>query len=270
VTITNNGPSNIAKLYLATDTDVAPDYLVTDRGTCSDPGAPLACSFGALRKGQTVTVVAAFPTTADETSFTAGFYASSNGATGSDKGHNSHGDYLRPTVPEQPVQVTDDPDFGGGFVVGDAPVVSTSDNLTPANPQSTKVAPPVSNIVATVDDGADVNDPDNPAYTCPTGHTCFGLWSKVTVGHGQTFPKAGGGNYLFPVTLTVLATQVPAPSFLSIKAVHVTDTGDAVTLNRCADPLHPTLNCITVQAVAGGKYVITAYVDQNGGFKGML
>jgi hypothetical protein len=161
--------------------------------------------------------------------------------------------------------VTDDPDFGGGFVVGDSPVVSTSDDLSDTNPQSTMVAPPVTNIVATVDDGTDVNDPDNPVYTCPTGHRCFGSWSKVTVGHGQTFPKEGGGYYSFPVTISVLASKVPAAVF---KVAHVKDNGDTDILSRCV-PGQPMLDCITVGA-SSGKIIITAWVDQNGGFKGML
>jgi len=260
VTIVNNGPSNIAKLYLGTDTQVAPDYVDTTQGTCSSPGDALTCTFGALRKGQSLTVVAAFPTSADDSSFDPGFFASTSGATSSDQGHNSHGDLLRDPG-ETPTTLDDDPDFGGGFAIGTDPQASNDANLNAGNVQSTLVKAPVSNVIATVEDGPDVS------FTCPTD-TCFGEWSKVTVGHGQKFQDQNGDPILFPVTLTMLASQVHAPSFLSIKLAHVLDDGTTTILSqRCGAT--PTLNCITVRAAAGGKLVITAWVDQNGGFKGM-
>ena len=257
VTITNGGPSNIAALTLAADTNVPVDYISTSQGSCSG----LPCSLGALRKGQTATVVVAFPTEAGDTSFAAGFFASSNGATGSDKGHTSHGDFLRPAVPEVPTTVTDDPDFAGGFVIGDHPIVTAGDATSS---QTTSVAPPVTNLIATIDQGDDVNGPDSP-FTCPAGHTCFGRWAKVTVGAGQTFPDGSGGHLLFPVTLTL-----PVPPVAAVKVAHVLDGGTTEILStRCVSGQDPTVNCITVKPVPGGKIVITAWVDQNGGFKGM-
>ena len=257
ITITNGGPSNIASLTLDADTDVAVDYIAPSQGSCSE----LPCSLGALRKGQTATVVVAFPTEAGDTSFTAGFFASSNGVTGSDKGHNSHGDFLRPTVPEASTTLKNDPDFAGGFVVGDHPIV-TAGGATSS--QTTSVAPPVTHVIATIDQGDDVNGPDSP-FACPASHTCFGKWAKVTVGAGQTFPDGSGGNLLFPVTLTV-----PVPPISVVKVAHVLDGGSTEILStRCVSGQDPTRNCITVKPVPGGKIVITAWVDQNGGFKGM-
>jgi hypothetical protein len=260
VTISNGGPSNISKLFLQTDTAVAPDYVATTQGTCSAPGSQLSCSFGALRKGTSVTVIAAFPTSGGDTSFDPGFFATTSGATGNDKGNSSHGDTLRDPG-EMATELTDSPDFGGGFVIGEDPVVTDDDSLNSDNVQSTKVKPPISNVVTTVEDGAGLNFP------CPTT-TCFGEWSNVTVGHGQTFLDDQGNPILFPVTLTMLASQVHAPSIGSIKLAHVLDDGTTDILStRCGST--PTLNCITVSAAAGGKLVITAWVDQNGHLRGV-
>ena len=61
-----------------------------------------------------MTVVAAFPTAADAAAFKAGFFATTSGASGSDKGHSSHGDTLRDPN-EAATQLTGSPDFAGGF-----------------------------------------------------------------------------------------------------------------------------------------------------------
>jgi hypothetical protein len=42
---------------------------------------------------------------------------------------------------------------------------------------------------------------------------------------------------------------------------------DAILTDRCGEV--PTANCIEVTALYSGDFQITAYVDQNGGFKGM-
>jgi hypothetical protein len=257
VTISNAGPSNISKLFLGVDTTVAPDYVTTTQGTCTAPGTALSCTFGALRKGTSVTVVAAFPTSQDETEFAAGFFATTTGATGSDQGHSSHGDTLRDPN-EAATQLTDSPDFAGGFSLDGAPV--TTDNyLSLRNTQSTSVVPPKTGVVATAQDGL---GPD--AFTCTgcTG-TLFGEWSSVNVDNGAV--QSG----LIKVTLTVHKSQIPYGVTLGdIVLVHVLDDGTTKILDqRCCG--HPSADCITVTRLHSGDVQITAYVAENGGFKGM-
>jgi hypothetical protein len=257
VTISNGGPSNISKLYLATDTTVAPDYVTTTQGACTTPGTPLSCSFGALRKGARVTVVAAFPTSADATEFAAGFFASTSGATGSDQGHSSHGDTLRDPN-EAATELTDSPDFAGGFSL-DRAAVGTDPYLSSRNLQSTTVVPPKGGVVATAQDGL-----GSDAFTCTgcTG-TLFGEWSSVNVDNGAA--QTG----LIKVTLTVRKDQIPYGTKLrDIVLVHVKDDGTTEILGqRCCAA--PTAGCITVTQLRSGDVQITGYVTENGGFKGM-
>jgi hypothetical protein len=261
VTITNAGPSNISKLFLATDTKVAADYVTTTQGTCAAPGKALSCTFGALRKGQTVTVVAAFPTSQDATAFAAGFFATTSGATSKDKGHSSHGDTLRDPN-EVATELTDSPDFAGGFSVDGHPV-STDTALSYGNVQSTTVTPPRGGIVVTAQDGL----PDD-AFSCPIClGTLFGEWSSVNVGDGQV--QQG----LIKVTLVVRADQIPyGDTVHDISLVHILDNGTIEILDHRCDlrcGKSPTANCIQVTKLRSGDFQITAYVTQNGVFKGM-
>jgi hypothetical protein len=257
VTISNAGPSNISALFLGVDTSVAPDFVTTTQGTCTAPGTALSCSFGSLRKGASVTVVAAFPTGQDATAFMAGFFATTSGSTGSDQGHSSHGDTLRDPN-EAATELTDSPDFAGGFSLDGAPV-STDSYLSARNLQSTNVVPPNGGVVATAQDGL---GPD--AFTCTgcTG-TLFGEWSSVNVDNGAA--QSG----LIKVTLTVRKTQIPYGTKLKdIVLVHVLDNGTTKILDqRCCKK--PTADCITVTQLRSGDVQIAAYVTENGGFKGM-
>ena len=257
VTISNAGPSNVSKLFLGTDTSVAPDYVTTTQGKCTAPGTRLSCTFGALGKGKSVTVVAAFPTAADAAAFKAGFFATTSGASGSDKGHSSHGDTLRDPN-EAATELTDSPDFAGGFSVNGSPV-STDSVLSYSNVQSTTVDPPTGGVVTTAQDGL----PDD-AFSC-TGclGTLFGEWSSVDVAGGKV------QNGLIKVVLVVRADQIPyydTPDDISL--VHVLDNGTTQILDqRCV--YGPSANCIDVKALYSGDFKITAYVTENGGFKGM-
>jgi hypothetical protein len=257
VTISNAGPSNISQLFLGVDTAVAPDYVTTSQGTCSEPGTPLSCSFGQLRKGQDITVVAAFPTSADATAFAAGFFANTSGASHRDKGHSSHGDTLRDPN-EAATELTDSPDFAGGFSIDGQPV-STDDNLYGTNVQSTTVTPPHGGIVTTAQDGLGAD-----AFSC-TGclGTLFGDWSAVNVDNGDVVDG------LIKVTLLVRADQIPYYDTVDdISVVHVLDNGTTQILDQWCGA-EPTANCIEVTELDSGDFQITAYVDQNGGFKGM-
>jgi Domain of unknown function DUF11 len=257
VTISNAGPSNISKLSLATDTTVAPDFVTTTQGTCTAPGRVLSCNLGTLRTGASVTVAVAFPTSADASSFTAGFFATTCGASSSDKGHSSHGDTLRDPN-EAATQLTNSPDFAGGFSLDGAPV-STDPYLSTANVQSTTVVPPKGDVVATAQDGL-----GSDAFSCTgcTG-TLFGEWSSVNVDNGAV--QSG----LIKVTLTVRKDQIPYGTKLrDIVLVHVLDNGTTEILSqRCCRT--PTAGCISVTQLRNGDVQITGYVTENGGFKGM-
>jgi hypothetical protein len=257
VTISNAGPSSISKLYLATDTSVAPDYVTTTQGTCTAPGTALSCSFGSLRKGSSITVVASFPTSADASEFAAGFFANTSGATGSDQGHSSHGDTLRDPN-EVATGLTDSPDFAGGFSLDRTPV-STDPYLSSRNVQSTTVVPPRGGVVATAQDAL---GPDAFSCTGCTG-TLFGEWSSVDVDNGAV--QSG----LIKVTLTVRKDQIPYGTKLKdVVLVHVKDDGTTEILSqRCCKT--PTAGCISVTQLRSGDLQITGYVTENGGFKGM-
>jgi len=257
VTISNSGPSNISTLFLVTKLQDSPSFVTTTQGTCSAPGAgPLFCNFGALNAGQSETVVAGYVTPASGSSFDPVFQANSNGATFSDPKGNSHGDTLQDPN-ETPTQLTTSRDFAGGFALN-RNNVTTGASLSKTNVQSTSVTPPAVGLVATVQDGLGAG-----AFTC-TGctKTLFGEWSRVTIGHGESFSN------LFPVTLLVLGKALPKDASTdTIDLVHVLDNGTTEVLStRCGDT--PTRNCVTVTPV-GSNYRITGWVDQNGGVKGM-
>ena len=257
VTIANSGPSNIPKLTLATDTTVAPDFVSTTQGSCTAPGTVLSCNLGTLAKGKSVTVVVVFPTSQDANEFAAGFFATTCGATSSDKRHTSRGDTLRDPN-EVPTQLTHDANFAGGFSLDGAPV-STDPALSATNVQSTVVVPPRPGIVVTAQDGL---GPDAFACTGCTG-TLFGEWSSINVDNGAV--QSG----LIKVVLTVSKSQIPyGVKLRNIVLVHVLDDGTTKILSqRCCKT--PTADCITVTQLRSGDVQITAYVTENGGFKGM-
>jgi hypothetical protein len=273
VTITNAGPSNISSLFLATEQAAVPVFLQNDptRPNACPTGtsAPLNCSFGALSSGS-VSILVGYKTPGNGQSFDPSFIGSTTGISG-DKGHNSHGDYLRPSnndcvndTPAQPcttTQLTSSKDFAGGFgLTKDA--VSTNTSLGTLNDQYTIVVPPAPNLITTID--------DSPGDTtaCPSGDACFGQWSRLKVrsvdhfnDQVQTFP-------LFKVTLGVRANLVSGPQS-SIKLVHVTDDGTVITMTQD----HPCgtsgpLNCLSVKKT-GNTYTLTTWVDQNGHLRGV-
>jgi hypothetical protein len=257
VTITNDGPSNISSLFLVTKIQDSPAFLTTTQGTCSTPGSgPLFCSLGALNAGSSVTVVAGFATPASGKTYAPVFQANSNGATFSDSNGRSHGDTLQDPN-ETATQLTTNADFAGGFAINQNDV-KTGSNVGKNNVQATTVTPPSLGVITTAQDGLGTN-----AFTC-TGcsKTLFGDWSRVTVGHGESFGS------LFPVTLLVYGKALPKDATQdTIDLVHVLDDGTTQILStRCG--VTPTLNCVTVTPV-GSNYKITGWVDENGGFKGM-
>jgi len=254
VTISNAGPSNISQLFLVTETKASPAYVATSQGTCAAPGSgPLACTLGALNAKKSVTVVVAYtaPFTDTDDPGDPVFQGNSNGLTFSDGG-TSHGDTL--TDPnEKGTVISTDPNFTGEYALSDL-AISTNDALSDSNRQSTSVQPPATNIVVTAEDGPSVS------FSCKKiCSKAFGEWSAINVADGQKFDT------FFPVTLLMRASD--APNNLSqIKLAHVLENGTTVQLNQCTGGI--LQNCIVVTPV-GLNVKITAYLDQNGGIRGI-
>ena len=253
VTISNAGPSNISQLFLVTETQQSPAYITTSQGTCAEADSgPLGCTFGALNAKKSVTVTVAYATPFTDTGDPGDpvFQANSNGLTFSDGG-TSHGDTL--TDPhETGTVISSSPDFAGGFALNNG-AVSTDNDLSDSNRQATSVQPPASNLVVTAQDGPSVS------FTCKKiCSKAFGEWSAINVGNGQTF-----GTF-FPITLLLRASDAPT-NLSQIKLAHVLDNGTTVQLNQCTTSLQ---NCIVVTPV-GTNVQIKAYVDQNGGIRGI-
>lgn len=272
VTITNKGPSNISALYLATSVADVPVYLVDDSsrpGACtSGTKARLFCSFGTLRAGGTVSVTVGYKTPGNGAAYNPGFLGSTNGDTGSDKGHNSHGDDLMPSntnctsaEPCVTTKLSSSKDYAGGFGLTNG-AVNTSTKLGSTNGQFTIVVPPAANLVTTIDDSP------GDTTSCPTGYACIGEWSRIKVrsldhynDQVQTFP-------LFEVTLGIRSSSVSGGAG-SMKLVHITDDGTVVVMTQ-ATPCgtNGPLNCLTVEKT-GNTYTLTTWVDQNGHLRGV-
>lgn len=276
VTITNNGPSNISTLYLATSRADVPVYLVNDSArpdACqSGTTARLFCSFGTLTDGQAVSITVGYKTPGKGAAYNPGFLGSTNGDTGSDRGHNSHGDDLvpvnptdcteaTPTLPCVTTMLSSSKDYAGGFGLSRASV-NTDTRLGSTNDQYTIVVPPAPNLVTTIDDSP------GDTTSCPAGYTCVGEWSRVKVrsldhynDQVQTFP-------LFEVTLGIRASLVSGGAD-SIKLVHITDDGTVVVMTQdtpCGT--NGPLNCLSVEKT-GNTYTLTTWVDQNGHLRGV-
>jgi hypothetical protein len=283
VTIYNHGTSNISSLFL--QSSIKGVAYVDDTTHCQGTATTtLFCNFGSLpgtTAGQpdpSVTITVAF--TAGTTSVLPGFFANTTGASPNDKGGNSHGDTLYPTDPDTgaavtpTTKVTTSKNFAGGFAL-DTSLVGTDTSLGKGNQQSTSVAPLKAHIPVTTQDGTDVTEP----FSCTDaanqkycgGKTEFGESSKVNVESGVLQPG------YFPVTIMLYGKALPTGVLLSsIQLIHVDDQGNPVGADLDGDGVPDPLpqcgatlaDCIQVTKV-GNNYKIIAWVDQNGGFKGM-
>jgi hypothetical protein len=244
LSITNNGRSNISSLYLFT-INGAPDIAyVSDAAHCN-PSGQLSCSFGALRKGESVSVTVAFPTPTDyEGPFSVDFEWNTTGL-GSGSSDNSHGDELRVTGTTQVISATN-ANFNGGFVLPGFQTISTGP-IGAGNLQTSTLFAPTTGIGASVSDGTE--------GTCPAPFTCFGEATYLTVGNGST--QYG----LFKVVVTIDASLVPAGTDPSqVGVVHVFDNppgGFENITNDCPTSGTPTSQCRTVEVVSTGAAVAT-------------
>jgi hypothetical protein len=260
VTITNPGPSNISQLYLFTGTAQAPAYVDHPAGTTCTTDGGLRCTLGALAPTKsapaTVTVTVAYAQAFTDTGNPGNpeFMANTTGVSSSDGG-TSHGDTLTPDNTFKPTVISQNPDFAGGFAL-DTGAIANNQNLSTGNQQATSVKPPVNHVIATVEDG--------PGVTFACKKVCvkpFGEWSRVNVDGGSTLS-------FFPVTLTV-PTSVLSVKLNKVQMAHVDDHGVVTILSQCA-PGAALENCLqVVQSADGLSVAMTAWVDHNGGFKGM-
>jgi hypothetical protein len=276
VTIYNAGPSNISTLFLTSQASGVVYLSGTNASSCTGTSTTaLSCAFGALNAGTTtdpttVSVIVGFLPSKD--GFDPGFLASTTGATGSDNKHTSHGDFLSPTVAPT-THVVSSKDFAGGFTLGTDGVSTGA--VGNNNIQSTTVTPPSSDLVTTVQDGTGDSQtlPNGTVvhFTCPANQTCIGDWSRVFVRSISNYKNTTEAFPAFKVTLTIKSSLVSNAS--TLKLVHVQDDGTSLTLtqaNSCGT--FPNLtnvgNCLDVKKT-GNTYVLTTWVTQNGGYKGM-
>ncbi|HEX5015182.1 MAG TPA: hypothetical protein VFV72_13610 [Candidatus Limnocylindrales bacterium] len=261
VTVTNNGPSNIAALYLNDSLmNVTPVYLLSaDRpGACGETGTvasgPLFCSFGALTDHQSVTIVVAYDTTGSNASFPITFQANTTGATFSDgPKRKSHGDTLTKAVS---TALSTNKNFAGLFSTTTGTGVTNDTNLSGNNKQATGVQGLPPGMQATVEDGPGTTG------TCTSGgpvpcNALFGEWSVVNVNDGDDV--AGG------FIVTIKFKNGTPTGFLH-------SYGDPVVqelISPCAGNLPPATlaayPCFTWNAATATASIYTLH---NGSFKG--
>jgi hypothetical protein len=250
VSITNNGPSNISKLYLATQPG-APNPVYVSDPRCKSTG-PLQCSFGALRKKRSLTVTVAFPTPAESSSdFEVTFVWTTSGL-GKGGGDNSHGDAL---VLTGTTAVSDDlQDFAGGFLVPGGPTLVANDqDIGTANPQAASLFAPRTGIGATVGDGS-------PGI-CPPGFECFGEATNLVVGNGST--QYG----MFRVVMTIDSSIIPSGvTPASFGVLHVLDNGtvDEIT-DLCPPSGTPSSPCKKVETLGSEEVAGAGLIRGRGG-----
>jgi hypothetical protein len=256
VTITNNGPSNIAALYLVTKT-TAPAVYVDDSGdgrnACTDAGAELKCSFGALTAGQHVTIIAAYASTGSG-SFDPVFEGNATGQSFTDP-KRSHGDTLV-DLDFKGTALLADKNFGGKFNLDANGEVSNNASLTGQNKQSTKV----SNLPAAI--GATVLDGSTATGTCTTdvgaGIDCsklFGEWSEVTVGNG--------GPYTSAIVIQITFKAGTPTGFL-----HASSGGQEL-VSQCSGNVAPALATQLPCFTWDGRNTASIYTLRNGSWKGL-
>jgi len=262
LTITNNGPSNIAALFLTTkigdEKNVAPVFVddgVAVGGPCTDAGVPLRCSFGALTDDQSVTITVAYTATGSST-FDPGFQANTTGKTFSDP-KRSHGDTLEPSQPYAGTSLRSDKNFDGTYTLESGLSVATNAQLTGNNKQSTKLPNLPANAAATVEDGPNAT----PLTDCVSTSTIdctklIGEWSNVHL---------NSGSFASPITIEIAFKSVAPTAF-----VHIKDDKSQERVGQCAGNVAPTstsqLPCFTWNNPSG---TATIYTLNNGSWRGL-
>lgn len=190
VTWTNLSGANLPTVFTSADTPAGADLIaIVDEsrpGTCDASGEDLACTFGTVNSGDSVSFAVVYRVpTSGASSFSVTFVFTAQGDTGSDKPGKSRGDDM-PIVAEVPL--TADPDEGGTYIFGDVMTLQNNQVLHKTrNPQSARLAfgsDGEDGFGATLDEGSAT------MFPCPGVTTCYGLWNLVSVNEGTA---VGGG-----------------------------------------------------------------------------
>jgi hypothetical protein len=269
VTITNQGPSNISKLYLVTldtsqskaGTPISPVYVDPSLGIPCDTGVDQGCSLGAFPVGRTLQFTLGFTAATGDSPFKVQFNINTNGyVLGTNQ---SHGDSF-PFPTSTPVDSSND--FSGGWTLGDGEVFSTSGTLGRNNPQNTTVNAPGIHIPVTIDDSGTITFDCSSNPNCANG---FGPWTKLNVNNNANYSGSA-----FEVTLFVYGKSVPnGVSTSDIKVWHVLNNGTVELLTQTgdacpSDPSTTTEDCIASVTKVGQNYKVVLWLVQNGGMRG--
>jgi len=256
VTISNVGPSSISKLYLTTtDTSQARATAISPAFsslTGCDTGVDQGCALGAFPVGRTVTLTLAYAAAAGDSPFTVKFEINTTGfVLGTNK---SHGDSLPRSFT---TTIDGSADFAGGFSIPNGNTFKTG-NPSGANNQSTSVTGP-DLLAITVTEGGGSPDATDPCLTS----TCIGQWDRVTVGDGHQGP----------VMLVLNITGVPHSVQASdINLYHSGEANNGIISARCTPSTGQPTNipCITVTKLGTGHFQIVAWLNNNGGARGLF
>jgi hypothetical protein len=248
VTVTNNGPSQIAALYLNDNKGETPAYLASPDvvGACGPtdpPSGPLFCSFGALVAGDSVTIIVAYTTPTSGSSYAITFQANTTGATFSDGKGRSHGDTL--TLPVS-TALSNNKNFAGVFSTADGTGVANNANLTGNNKQATELQGLPAGVPATVFDGPTATGSCTPE----PGINCAlleGEWSEVNVAGGD----ATDG---FFIIMKFKNVNEPSMIFHSFGP-----PADQERIDPCADPENPVAPCFVWDDVAETATIFTLH-----------
>lgn len=270
VTYRNDDSSTISKVALtATMSDgfaYAIQSVSTSAGSCKTT-APLSCSLGNVKPGQTVTIVVGLTTSSASASVTTTFDFSSGGSTPSDGG-TSHGDSWFASAT---TSLSSDPNFRGRFIAKSTQqTVENLQTLSATNPHATKVVAPVTLIPVTVQDGPATALACGGVFTqCPG--TAFGETSSISVDGGRTFTSP------FRVIVSFDSSEIPSGvNQGNIKVYHqwsdASGTGEQLIAARCvvAKGASTPSNapCVTVKKLPGNDLEVTVWTFHNGSMKG--
>jgi len=267
VRIFNDGKSNISQVFLTdaldkigtTDSAIPREILPTtyvsqSQGSCDPAGVRLACALGAIRAGNSATVIVAFSTGAN-TTLQRIFEANTTGVAG-DKTGSSHGDVL------QEVGTTgtgSGPDFAGRFIVDQNLVVNDSLTLGADNLQSTKVNAPKGAIGVSVKDGTF-------SLVCPVA--CWSQTSEISVGSGALFASG------FSVEIGIYKdlSQTVHGVYHEFDAPHLDSNGNPTILGETitatcpknGTPSAAQIPCFRSTNIGGGNILVTVWLKENG------
>jgi hypothetical protein len=257
ITIINDGPGNIAALFMTADLAAAPTYTSDPR---CDISGKLWCSFGSLNVGQQIELIIAYQVPNTTGTFDVTFLLKANGDTTADKGKNSRGDDHE--LPASVTVTTGGGDFDAGYNVADD-TYSTNQNVGRRNVQATTLSSAPDLVPVTIEDGVE-------SYPCDDGDDAWcaqliGEWSVLNVNDGDGGP--------FKVTILIWGNAIngnPDPSTLFL--VHTHDDGSShVISDPCTfDDAGAVSNadCIESATKIGRNYQIVAWLEHNGAIRG--